>query len=116
VILERLISMTNAVAPLITIPLAAPAESGEAQAPLYRLRKSFAAVHFEPSGKGRIAFLREGIELSVVGPSRLSQCCEVLYEAQFYNMFEADLLGPWASRLKRRVIRPVTASAVAACA
>ena len=61
-ILERSISMTNPVAPLIAVPIA-PAEGGEAEAPrVYQLRKSFAAVHFELSGKGRIVFLPEGAE------------------------------------------------------
>jgi hypothetical protein len=109
--------MTNAVAPLTTIPLAAPLEMDEVEAPrVYRLRKSFAAVHFEPSGKGRIVFLPEGAVLQVVGPSRLAQCCEILRENQLYNMFEEDLLGPWSMRVKKRSVRPILAAVVAACA
>src|SRR5271170_4439052 len=109
--------MTNAVARPTTITLATPKAVGEAEAPrVYRLRKSFAVVHFEPSGKGRIVFLGEGAKLQVVGSSRLCQCCEVLCENQLYNIFEVDLLGPWSMRLKKRPIRPVPARAVAACA
>lgn len=109
--------MTNTIARPITITLATPKELGEVEVPRqYRLRKSFAVVHFEPSGKGRIVFLGEGAKLEVVGSSRLSQCCEVLCENQLYNIFEADLLGPWAMRLKKRPLRPVPAGVVAACA
>jgi hypothetical protein len=109
--------MTNAVAPLPTIPLAAPLEMGEPEAPrVYRLRKSFAAVHFDPSGEGRIVFLPEGAVLNVIGSSRLAQCCEILHENQLYNMFEADLLGPWSMRVKKRSVRPILAGVVAACA
>jgi len=98
-----------------TTILTAPVEV-EAEAPRYRLRKSFAVVQFEPAGKGRIVFLGEGAELKVVGSSRLAQCCEVLCENQLYNIFEVDLLGPWSIKLKRRPIRPGPARAVAACA
>jgi hypothetical protein len=63
---------------------------------MYLIRKSFAAVHFEPTGPGRIVFLPEGAELSVVGPSRLCGCVEVLCENRLYNIFKADLLGPLA--------------------
>jgi hypothetical protein len=109
--------MTHAVAPLTAILLAAPAESSEDQAPrVYRLRKSFAVVHFELSGKGRIVFLPEGAELKVVGSSRLSQCCEVLCENQLYSIFEADLSGPSVMRLKRGPTKPVPARAAAASA
>ena len=100
-----------------TTSFAAPLENGEAEAPpVYRLRKSFAVVHFEASGKGRIVFLPEGAELKVVGSSRLRQCCEVLRENQLYNIFETDLLGLWSMRVKKRSVRPVLARAVAACA
>jgi hypothetical protein len=100
-----------------TTVFAAPLEMGEAEAPpVYRLRKTFAAVHFEPSGKGRIVFLPEGAVLKVVGSSRLAQCCEVLSENQLYNMFEADLLGPWSMRVKRRPARGILARAAASCA
>jgi hypothetical protein len=72
----------------------------ETQAPaaqMYRIKKSFAAVHFEPAGQGRIVFLPEGAELQIVGPSCLYGCFEVRCENRFYNMFKADLLGPWAN-------------------
>jgi|SRR5580658_4928047 hypothetical protein len=115
-ILERSISMTNPIAPLIAIPIE-PAENGEAEAPrVYRLRKSFAVVQFEPSGKGRIVFLPEGAELWVVGASRMSQCSEVRCKGELYNIFEANLLGPWSTRVKKRSNRPVPARSVAACA
>jgi hypothetical protein len=100
-----------------TTSFAASLEIAEAAAPLvYRLRKSFAAVHFEPSGKGRIVILPEGAVLKVVGSSRLPRCCEVLRENQLYNIFEADLFGLWSMRVKKRSVRPVLARAVAACA
>src|SRR5271163_1752961 len=100
-----------------TTSFAAPMEVGEAEAPrMYRLRKSFAAVHFETSGKGRIIFLPEGAQLTVVGSSRLPGCCEVLSENQLYSIFETDLWGPWAMRLKGGRIKPVPARPIAACA
>jgi len=108
--------MTNAVAPLTTFPLGAPAENAEAPALLYRLGKSFAVVHFEVAGKGRIVFLPEGAELRMVGSSRLSECFEVVHQGQPYHIFKADLLGPWAIRLKKRAIRPSPARPVGVCA
>jgi hypothetical protein len=97
--------------------LAAPLEVGEAEAPpMYRLRKSFAVVHFDPSGKGRIVFLLEGAELKVVGSSRLPGCCEVLSGNELYNIFETDLTGPWGMRLKSGRLKPAPARPVAACA
>jgi hypothetical protein len=105
--------MTHAVAPLTALLPPTPAESGEDQAPRYRLLKSFAVVRFEASGKGLIVFLPEGAELRVVGSSRLRQCCEVLYENQLYNIFEADLSGPWSMpvRSSRRGMVRVKAAA-----
>jgi len=115
-ILERSISMTSAVAALISVPIA-PAESDQAETPrVYRLRKSFASVRFEPSGKGRIVFLPEGADLRLVGPSRLCKCLEVVCDNQTYNIFEVDLLGPWSNpvRSSRRGIARV--KAIEACA
>jgi hypothetical protein len=74
-----------------------PAETQALATPMYQIRKSFAVVHFEPAGQGRIVFLPEGAELEVVGPSCLCGCFEVLCENRLYNMFQADLLGPWAN-------------------
>lgn len=82
----------------------------------YRLRKSFAAVHFEEAGKGRIVFLPEGAEVRIVGLSSLAGCCEVMFENRLYNMFKADLTGIWASPTKSSPIQPAKALAVGACA
>jgi hypothetical protein len=105
--------MTNAVASFMPAALAVPAENGDCQAPrVYRLRKSFAVVHFEPAGKGRIVFLPEGAELTVVGASRLRECREVRCENQLYNIFEADLLGPWSASVGSRRTAPGRAKAM----
>jgi hypothetical protein len=91
----------------------------ESQAPstrAYRTRKSFAVVHFEPAGRGRIVFLPEGAEVRVVGPSRVCECFEVAFENQLYNIFKVDLLGPWASPIKASRIKPARALAMGACA
>ena len=65
---------------------------------VYRIRKSFAAVHFEQPGKGRIVFLPEGAKLSVIGSSScLCEGIEVMHEKQLYNVFKADLLGRWST-------------------
>jgi len=82
----------------------------------YRLRKSFAAVHFEEAGKGRIVFLPEGAQVRIVGPSSLCKCLEVMFENRLYNMFKVDLLGIWASPTKSSPIKPAKALAVGACA
>lgn len=109
--------MTNAVAPLMTIPLAPPTESSEVQAPrMYRLRKSFAVVHFEASEKGRIVFLPEGADLRVVGPSALCKCVEVLCGNQRYHIFQEDLLGPWSMPVRSSRRGMVRIKAVGACA
>lgn len=79
---------------------------------VYRLRKPFAAVHFDQAdGKGRIVLLPEGAELRVTGPSSLRECFEVEFEDRFYSIFKVDLLGPRSSR-----IQPLRAMAVRACA
>jgi hypothetical protein len=82
----------------------------------YRLRKSFAAVHFEAAGKGRIVFLPEGAVVRVIGPSSVAKCFEIMFENRLYNMFKADLLGIWASPTKSSPIQPAKALAVGASA
>jgi hypothetical protein len=77
-------------------------------AQVFRLGKSFAAVHFEPAGRGRIVFLPEGAELRVVGYSCVSDCFEVVCENRNYHIFKVDLLGPWSSRIEP--IRAVNAA------
>jgi hypothetical protein len=84
---------------------------------VYRTRKSFPAVHFEQAAKGQIVFLPGGTELSVVGPSSLAGCFEVLCQKRLYNMFQVDLLGIWSTPVKssrRKAGR--TFPAVEACA
>ena len=72
-----------------TVICGAPAEKSEAPvARVYRLRKSFAAVHFDQAGKGRIVFLQEGAELRVIGHSCLSECFEVMCDNRLYNIFK----------------------------
>jgi hypothetical protein len=99
-----------------------PIETSEARVtPLYRTRKSFAVVHFEEAGKGRIVFLPEGAEIRVVGPSSLGKCYEVMFENQLYNIFKVDLLGPWSTPIepapvKPSRMRPIRALAAGACA
>jgi hypothetical protein len=87
-------------------------------ATVYRLKKRFAVVHFDAETKGRIVFLPQGTELRVVGPSRLSECLEVLSENQRYNIFKVDLLGPWAVPIgePRPIERRRVAMAAEACA
>jgi len=98
---RTVVSSTAAIRAAHTENRAAPATAA------YRLRKSFAAVHFDPAGKGRIVFLRKGTELRVVGFSRLCGCCEVLHEYQLYNVFQADLWGPWSTQLAPNEIKPI---------
>jgi hypothetical protein len=69
-------------------------------ASVYRLRKSFAVVHFEQPGKGRIVFLPEGAELHLAGPSLLSKCFEVVCDNLSYNIFAEDLFGAWSTPIK----------------
>ncbi len=110
--------MATSVATATEVICGAPTETMEAPAtPVYRLRKSFAAVHFDPVGKGRIVFLPEGAELLVVGPSRMSGCFEVAHEDRLYNVFTVDLLGPWSNALRSQQIKLGRASAaLGACA
>jgi hypothetical protein len=63
---------------------------------VYRLKKQFMAVHFDRGGNGQIALLPKGVELEVVGISRLPDCIEVRCEGRRYSVFEVDLLGPWS--------------------
>jgi len=108
--------MTNAVASPTRI-FNAPVEMSDVQgAPLYRLRKSFAVVCFEQAGKGRIVFLPEGAELRVIGASSVSGCLEVMCKNEVYNMFQADLLGPWSMPIEKSRPRPGRAAAIGACA
>jgi hypothetical protein len=90
--------MTRTYASSITIFRSARAEERDVPARrVYRISKSFAAVHFEQTGKGRIVFLPAGAKLSVVGSSScLCEGFEVMYERQLYNIFKADLWGPWS--------------------
>jgi len=60
---------------------------------VYRTRTSFAAVHFDQFGKGRIAFLPSGARLHIVGPSScLPRGIEVMVDRRLYNIFEIDVL------------------------
>jgi|HubBroStandDraft_6_1064221.scaffolds.fasta_scaffold56344_2 hypothetical protein len=94
--------MTRTYVSSITIFRSARAEKRQVPAMrVYRISKSFAAVHFEQTGKGRIVFLPQGAKLSVVGSSScLCEGLEVMYERQFYNIFKADLLGPWCNPME----------------
>jgi hypothetical protein len=117
VILERLIPMTSAAAPLTTIILAPPNENFDSEAArVYRLRKRFAVVHFDPEAKGRIVFLPEGAEIRVAGPSALSKCVEVRCGNQLYNIFQEDLLGPWSIPVRSSRRGMVRVKGVEACA
>jgi hypothetical protein len=71
----------------------------------YRIRKSFAAVHFDQAAKGQIVFLPEGAELAIVGPSRLAGCFQVLCQDRLYNLFKEDVLGPWSTPVGPALVR-----------
>jgi hypothetical protein len=104
--------MTSAVASSATRICIVPIEVSEAHATrVYRLGRSFPAVHFEEAGKGRIVFLPEGAELRIIRFSRLRDCFEVNWEDRLYSMFIVDLMGPWSNR-----IEPIRARAAGACA
>jgi hypothetical protein len=96
----------------------APTELSEAPGtPVFRLRKSFAAVHFDLTGRGRIVFLPEGAELRVAGASSLCGCLEVAHGNRRYNMFQVDLMGPFSTPIKSTPIKPIrTLAAAEACA
>jgi hypothetical protein len=116
--------MTRTYAFSITTSRGARAEINDVAATrVYRISKCFAAVHFEETGKGRIVFLPRGAKLSVVGASScLCEGFEVMYEKQFYNIFNADLLGPWSTPIepspiefsRRETLQPMPT--VGACA
>jgi len=110
--------MTRTDASTTTIILGEPIEKSAARTTrMYRLGKPFAAVQFEPAGKGRIVFLPEGAEVHVIGPSCLCKCFEVMFETQLYNIFKVDLLGPWSTLIEPDPIKPILALAtVGACA
>jgi hypothetical protein len=110
--------MTNAMAPLATIPLAALTERETAPAQrVYRLRKRFAVVQFGMESKGRIVFLPEGAEVRLIGPSsRLSQGLEVVCKNELYSIFQVDLSGPWSTPVKNSRRRVVAAKCLGACA
>ncbi len=98
--------MIRTCASSITTFCSARAEMSEIPARrVYRLRKSFAVVHLEQTGKGRIVFLPRGAELRVIGSSYcLCEGFEVTYERQLYNIFKADLLGPWSDPIESNSI------------
>jgi hypothetical protein len=99
--------MTSTLASLTTATCGLVSESSEAVSTrLYRLRKAFAAVQFDPAGRGRIVFLPEGAELCITGGSCVSECLEVMHEDQLYNIFKVDLLGPWSTPIKPTPIKP----------
>jgi hypothetical protein len=59
----------------------------------YLTKTSFVSVHFDETGKGRIAFVPKGRMLRVVGPSScLPEGFEVMLEKRIYHVFEIDLL------------------------
>jgi hypothetical protein len=114
--------MTNAVVSLTTPILAALTEREVPAPAAYRIRKGFAVVQFDGAAKGRIVFLPEGAELRLIGPSCLSKCFEVACETQRYNIFQADLLGPWSTLIqpipmKPSRLKPIrTLASIGACA
>lgn len=101
--------MTKTYASSITIFRNARAEKRDVPASqVYRINKSFAAVHFEQTGKGRIVFLPRGAKLSVVGASScLCEGFEVMYERQLFSIFKADLLGPWSNPIESNPIESI---------
>jgi len=107
--------MTNAVVSSPTNTLTFALEKSEAETPqIYRLRKSFAAVQLQETGKGRIVFLPEGAELWITGSSRFDRCCEVAYKDERYHIFRIDLLGPWSTPVKSCRNAPPRAKSVGA--
>jgi hypothetical protein len=114
--------MTNAVVSLTTPILAALTEREVPAPAVYRIRKGFAVVQFAGAAKGRIVLLPEGAELRLIGSSCLSKCLEVACENQRYNIFQADLLGPWATLIRPKPMKPrptkplPTLASIGACA
>ncbi len=105
--------MTSTVVPSTTRIFDKLTEKSKTPVPqVYWTKKTFAVVHFEPTGKGRIVVLPEGAEVRIVGPSRIGKCFEIVFDDQLFNIFRVDLLGPWATQ-----IMPIPGlRAVAACA
>ena len=69
-------------------------DSNEAPARrVYRTTKSFVAVHFDHTSKGRIVFLPHQAILHVIGPSAcLPEGFEIVFEDRHYNVFAVDVL------------------------
>jgi hypothetical protein len=60
----------------------------------YRTKKSFVAVHFDPTRKGGIVFLPQGVKLRILEPSAcLNDGFKVLFGKEVYNVFKVDLLA-----------------------
>jgi hypothetical protein len=88
----RAIQMTTPLAYSVAIPRSP--ERYDSVRQVYRTKKSFVAVHFDPDGKGEIGFLPEGAKLRVLGPSScLREGVEVVFEEQVYNIFKVDLFA-----------------------
>jgi hypothetical protein len=102
--------MATTAAASTTLTLGALIEESELPATrLFRLGKSFAAVHFLHAGKGRIVFLPEGAEVRIIGPSCVCECFEVMFENHPYSVFTVDLLGPWSMPIKPKPTQPTPA-------
>jgi hypothetical protein len=100
----------------LTTPIAYSTTRIDVTLARYRINKSFATVQFDLAGKGRIVFLPEGAELSIVGYSRLPGCFEVVCKNKRFNMFEADLFGPWSTPIKNSEVKPARAKVMRVCA
>ena len=85
--------MTTLVVSSTAIPFSATSDESKARATrAYCTKTSFVAVHFDEVGKGRIVFLPDGAMLRVIGPSScLPEGIEVMFEQQFYNVFDVDV-------------------------
>lgn len=94
--------MTSPIAYSVSAPRPATIAPSIGQA--YRTKTSFVSVHFDPDGKGKIAFLPKGVMLRVVGPSFcLREGFEVMFGEQSHNVFEVDLLARCARARNRAV-------------
>jgi len=84
--------MTPPLAYSVAIPC--DAESNVSVRQAYRTKKSFAAVHFDPAGKGEVVFLPEGVMFRIIGSSScLRDGFEIMFEEQVYNIFKVDLVA-----------------------
>lgn len=108
--------MTNAAAPSATTLFYADERRESAATRIYRLRKCFATVQFEETGKGRIVLLAEGADVRLLGPSQLYKCFEVSHGGQIYNIFQEDLLGPWSMPVRSTRRGMVRVKEMGACA